>query len=44
VGTVSVDKSEYLSKRLQQAGVQHNVLNAKQHEKEAEVVAAAGQK
>ncbi len=44
VGTVSVDKSEYLSKRLEQAGVKHNVLNAKQHEKEAEVVAAAGQK
>ena len=44
VGTVSVDKSEYLSKKLKQAGIQHNVLNAKQHEKEAEIVAAAGQK
>jgi len=44
VGTVSVDKSEYLSKKLKEAGVKHNVLNAKQHEKEAEVVGAAGQK
>lgn len=44
VGTVSVDKSEYLSQKLTQAGVKHNVLNAKQHEKEAEVVGAAGQK
>ena len=44
VGTVSVDKSEYLSKKLGEAGVKHNVLNAKQHEKEAEVVGAAGQK
>ena len=44
VGTVSVDKSEYLSKKLSEAGVRHNVLNAKQHEKEAEVVGAAGQK
>ncbi len=44
VWTVSVDKSEYLSKRLQEAGIQHNVLNAKQHEKEAEVVWAAWQK
>ena len=44
VGTVSVDKSEYLSAELKKAGVPHNVLNAKQHEKEAEVVANAGQK
>lgn len=38
VGTVSVDKSEYLSQKLTQAGIPHNVLNAKQHEKEAEIV------
>ncbi|MDD3646468.1 MAG: preprotein translocase subunit SecA, partial [Candidatus Gracilibacteria bacterium] len=44
VGTVSVDKSEYLSARLKEIGIPHNVLNAKQHEKEAEVVATAGQK
>lgn len=44
VWTVSVEKSEYLSKKLSQAWVKHNVLNAKQHEKEAEIVAAAGQK
>ena len=44
VGTVSVDKSEYLSSKLTQAWVPHNVLNAKHHEKEAEVVASAGQK
>ncbi len=44
VGTVSVDKSEYLSGRLTKAWIPHNVLNAKQHAKEAEVVGAAGQK
>lgn len=44
VGTVSVDKSEYLSAELQKVGVPHNVLNAKQHESEAETVGAAGQK
>ena len=43
VGTVSVEKSEYLSARLSEKGIPHNVLNAKQHEKEAEIVAAAGQ-
>ncbi len=43
VGTVSVDKSEYLSDLLKDARIPHNVLNAKQHEKEAEIVAAAGQ-
>ncbi len=42
VGTVSVDKSELLSKLLNRAGVKHNVLNAKYHEKEAEIVAQAG--
>jgi preprotein translocase subunit SecA len=44
VGTVSVDKSEYLSKRLQAVSIPHNVLNAKHHEREAEIVAGAGQK
>ena len=43
VGTVSVDKSEYLSAMLKKQGVKHNVLNAKHHEKEAEIVAQAGQ-
>ena len=42
VGTVSIEKSEYLSKLLKKAGIAHNVLNAKQHEKEAEIVAQAG--
>lgn len=44
VGTVSVEKSEYLSEKLTQAKIPHKVLNAKQHEQEAEVVAAAGQR
>lgn len=43
VWTVSVDKSEYLSDLLKTAKIPHNVLNAKQHDKEAEIVAAAGQ-
>ena len=42
VGTVSIDKSEELSKILKRVGIPHNVLNAKQHEKEAEIVAQAG--
>ena len=44
VGTVSVEKSEYLSNELTKVGIPHNVLNAKQHETEAETIAAAGQK
>jgi len=44
VGTTSIEKSEALSKLLEHEGVPHNVLNAKQHEKEAEIVAGAGQK
>ncbi len=44
VGTVSVDKSEYLSTRLREVGIDHNVLNAKYHEKEAEIIAEAGAK
>jgi preprotein translocase subunit SecA len=44
VGTVSIEKSELLSGLLKKEGVPHDVLNAKQHEKEAEIVAQAGQK
>lgn len=44
VWTVSVDKSEYLSQRLKDANIPHNVLNAKYHEKEAEIIANAWQK
>ena len=42
VGTVSIEKSEYLSSLLKKKGIQHSVLNAKQHEREAEIVAQAG--
>ncbi len=42
VGTVSIDKSEELSRILKKVGIPHNVLNAKQHEKEAEIIAQAG--
>ena len=42
VGTVSVDKSEELSAKLKKRGIPHNVLNAKHHEREAEIVAQAG--
>ncbi|HKU37270.1 MAG TPA: preprotein translocase subunit SecA, partial [Polyangiales bacterium] len=44
VGTTSVEKSDALSRMLTRSGVQHNVLNAKQHEREAYVVAQAGRK
>ena len=44
VGTVSVEKSEKLSKELRKRGIRHNVLNAKQHAQEATVVADAGRK
>ena len=44
VGTVSVEKSEYVSKLLERRGIPHVVLNAKYHEKEAEIVAQAGKK
>nr|MCS5634437.1 preprotein translocase subunit SecA [Candidatus Neomarinimicrobiota bacterium] len=44
VGTVTVDSSELLSRMLKRRGVPHNVLNAKQHKSEAEIVARAGQK
>ena len=42
VGTVSIDKSEDLSRRLKREGIKHTVLNAKYHDKEAEIVAQAG--
>ena len=44
VGTVSIEKSEKLSKLLNREHIEHNVLNAKNHEKEAEIVAEAGQR
>ncbi len=43
VGTISIEKSERLSKILKKRGIPHNVLNAKYHEKEAEIIADAGQ-
>jgi preprotein translocase subunit SecA len=43
VGTISIDVSENLSKKLKKRGIKHSVLNAKNHEKEAEVIAMAGQ-
>jgi preprotein translocase subunit SecA len=42
VGTTSIEKSEYLSELLKAAGIPHNVLNARQHEQEAQIVADAG--
>jgi preprotein translocase subunit SecA len=42
VGTTSIDKSEFLSQLLEKAGIKHNVLNARQHEQEAQIVADAG--
>ncbi|MBI2355368.1 MAG: preprotein translocase subunit SecA [Deltaproteobacteria bacterium] len=44
VGTISIEKSEVLSELLKRQGIPHNVLNAKQHEREAEIVAQAGRK
>ncbi len=44
VGTISVERSEYLSGKLTRIGINHEVLNAKQHAKEAEIVAQAGKK
>ena len=43
VGTISIDVSENLSKKLKKRGIKHSVLNAKNHEKEAEIIAMAGQ-
>ncbi|MEI8238458.1 MAG: preprotein translocase subunit SecA [Actinomycetota bacterium] len=42
VGTISVEKSEYLARHLNQRGIEHEVLNAKQHTREAQIVAQAG--
>ena len=42
VGTTSIDKSEFLSNMLKEAGLEHNVLNARQHEQEAQIVGDAG--
>jgi preprotein translocase subunit SecA len=44
VGTIAVETSEYLSQLLTRRGIPHNVLNAKQHEREAEIIAQAGRK
>lgn len=44
VGTISIEKSEHLSELLKKAGIQHQVLNAKQHEREAHIIAQAGRK
>ena len=44
VGTISIEKSELLSKMLKKTGIKHEVLNAKNHEREAEIVAQAGKK
>ncbi len=44
IGTISIEKNEAISKYLEHAGVPHSVLNAKNHEKEGEIVAAAGKK
>jgi len=44
VGTISIENSEKISQMLKKKGIRHNVLNAKFHEKEAEIVAQAGRK
>ena len=44
VGTISIEKSELLSKMLKKTGIKHEVLNAKNHEREAEIIAQAGKK
>src|SRR5207248_9625686 len=43
VGTIAVESSEHLSERLKRAGIPHNVLNAKEHEREGEIIKDAGQ-
>lgn len=43
VGTISIERSELLSKKLKKSGIKHSVLNAKHHEQEAEIIAEAGQ-
>ena len=42
IGTITIDKSELISKELRRAGIKHNVLNAKNHEQESEIIAQAG--
>ena len=44
VGTISIEKSEFVSELLKRRGIKHNVLNAKQHEREAYIIAQAGRK
>ncbi len=44
VGPISIETSEMLARKLQKKGIKHNVLNAKQHEREAEIVAQAGRR
>ncbi|MEW6357224.1 MAG: preprotein translocase subunit SecA [Planctomycetota bacterium] len=44
VGTISIEKSELLSERLERLGIRHEVLNAKHHEREAQIIAKAGQR
>ena len=44
VGTISIEKSEHLANLLKKAGIPHQVLNAKQHEREAQIIAQAGRK
>jgi preprotein translocase subunit SecA len=44
IGTIAIEKSEYLAALLEREGVKHNVLNAKQHEREAPIIAGAGQR
>ena len=44
VGTISIETSEMLSKKLKKRGIKHNVLNAKHHEREAEIIAQAGRR
>ncbi len=44
IGTITIDKSEELSKELKHLGIKHNVLNAKNHEQESEIIAQAGRK
>ncbi len=42
IGTATIEASEILSDKLREAGIQHEVLNAKQHEREADIIAQAG--
>ena len=44
IGTIAIEKSEFLSKHLEREGIKHEILNAKNHEREAQIIAKAGQK